>query len=315
MKIKAVVPVLLALLGLPLVSRVAVAQVDLSANWAINLDEDYQPRFSGPDFVDYAGIPLNEEGRAGSLSYTTATVAEIGRQCQFWPQHYLLLGPFGARMWADLDPITGTVLAWNIAGSPDRAQIVIWMDGREHPAAEAPHTLGGFATGKWEGDTLVATVSHMKAGNLTRNGVPSSDRERLTLYITRHEDMLTIVALVEDPIYLAEPFIMSRTWTQASSNLAAPPAVCSEEEELSSVANGNVPHYLPGKNPALNEVHQRYNIPQEAVMGGPATMYPEYRKQLRLSYTPPKNYCGRYCCGTGMDLGYISTVLRCQHGP
>ena len=36
-----------------------------------------------------------------------------------------------------------------------------------------------------------------------------------------------------------------------------------------------VPHYLPGKNPFLNEVTQRYNIPLEAVLGGPETMYPQ----------------------------------------
>jgi hypothetical protein len=32
---------------------------------------------------------------------------------------------------------------------------------------------------------------------------------------------------------------------------------------------------------------QRYNIPLEAVLGGPETMYPEYRKRLKDKYVPP----------------------------
>ena len=48
-----------------------------------------------------------------------------------------------------------------------------------------------------------------------------------------------------------------------------------------------VPHYLPGKHPAMNEVTERYNIPLETVLGGPETMYPEYRKRLKDTYVPP----------------------------
>ncbi|MBM3819612.1 MAG: hypothetical protein FJW14_11465 [Acidimicrobiia bacterium] len=58
---------------------------------------------------------------------------------------------------------------------------------------------------------------------------------------------------------------------------------------------GAVPHHLPGKNPDVNELTQRYNIPLEAVLGGGATLYPEYRKQL-TGYTPPDKRT-RYCCG------------------
>jgi hypothetical protein len=55
------------------------------------------------------------------------------------------------------------------------------------------------------------------------------------------------------------------------------------------------PHYLPGKNPSINEVTEKYNIPLEAVLGGPETMYPEYRKKIKDKYVMPppcKEACG-----------------------
>jgi hypothetical protein len=37
----------------------------------------------------------------------------------------------------------------------------------------------------------------------------------------------------------------------------------------------------------MNEVTERYNIPLEAVLGGPETMYPEYRKKIKDKYVMP----------------------------
>ena len=35
----------------------------------------------------------------------------------------------------------------------------------------------------------------------------------MTEYITRHDDMLTIVQVVDDPIYLDEPYVLSITYS------------------------------------------------------------------------------------------------------
>ena len=37
----------------------------------------------------------------------------------------------------------------------------------------------------------------------------------------------------------------------------------------------------------LHEVTEKYNIPLDAVLGGPDTMYPEYRKTLKDAYVLP----------------------------
>ncbi len=43
---------------------------------------------------------------------------------------------------------------------------------------------------------------------------------------------------------------------------------------------GEVPHYLPEKNPFVGEMTEKFGVPREAVLGFPETLYPEYRKKF-----------------------------------
>jgi hypothetical protein len=64
----------------------------------------------------------------------------------------------------------------------------------------------------------------------------------------------------------------------------------------------SVPHYLPGKNPFINEMTQKRGIPLEAVLGGPETIYPEYRKKLKDTYKAPAK-CVDSCGGPPAPRG------------
>ena len=75
--------------------------------------------------------------------------------------------PLGLRIWSEIDA-NGSVIAWKIGGDYLRDDITIWMDGRPHPSANALHLAGGFATGKWEGDTLTARQTHLKTAWIRR---------------------------------------------------------------------------------------------------------------------------------------------------
>ncbi len=61
-------------------------------------------------------------------------------------------------------------------------------------------------------------------------------------------------------------------------------------------ACGLTPHYSPGKNPSIGELTTLYGIPREAVLGGAAGLYPEYRKSLEANFVHP-NKCQRKCGG------------------
>jgi hypothetical protein len=303
------------LLTMIVVSVPAFAQVDLSGNWISRQHEDWQERGPGPEVVDYLGLPINDQARTRALSYSTSALSLPERQCLYYAPHYVFIGPQSINMWADTDPVTGKVVSWNISAAIDRAIITIWMDGRPHPSADALHTFGGFTTGAWEGDTLTTYTTHFKEGYLRRNGVPTSDQATFTMHITRHESTLTITGIIEDPVYLTEPEILSRSWQlDPTTTVTRVPAPCVPEAELADLrGDGFVPHYLPGKNPFVNDVTNMYNIPLEAVMGGAETMYPEYRKKLKDQYVAP-TICVRYCCGWGGGGGNAAPNLKCNSG-
>jgi len=51
--------------------------------------------------------------------------------------------------------------------------------------------------------------------------------------------------------------------------------------EIASQPRGAVPHYLPGQNRFLTEFAAAHKLPEAATRGGAATMYPEFRANLK----------------------------------
>ena len=95
------------------------------------------------------------------------------------------LGP-NLRIEPETDPISGRVIALHMTGTVDRPPHTIWLDGRPHPSKNGLHTFGGFTTGVWEGNALLARTTHLKEGMVWRNGVPHSDQATMTEHYVRH---------------------------------------------------------------------------------------------------------------------------------
>jgi hypothetical protein len=291
-------------------ASLASAEVDLSGSWSAVQGEDVQIRVGGPDFVDYTGIPLNDQARAAALSYTPDNISEVDRQCIPYKFHYLLEAYWGPRIWATLDPLTKRVVAWNLSGSIDRQPTTIWMDGRKPPSELAMATPGGFSSGTWRGNTLVVTTTHLQDGLLTRNGVPASDKEVMTTFLTKQDNVLSVTSVIEDPVYLTEPYVLTHIFAEGSNQPisaglgSTQPANCMPAEEVPATLNGNVPsHLTPADNPSLNVINETYHIPQDAALGGAKTMYPEYSDQIAPKYQRPTESCKSDCCGTAMGIG------------
>lgn len=273
----------------------AAAQVDLSGYWSREADTDNS---YSREPVDLLGIPVSADGRAKALSYDIASLSATERQCQMYTPFYAFTGPFGLKISSEQDPITQKLVAWKIDGWIDRDVTTIWMDGRPHPPPYALHSHGGFTTGRWEGNTLTAVTTHFKMGDIKRHTSFSSDRATLTYRFTRYDDLLTVTGILEDPVYLAEPYVLTDVFRLNTGGATFPLTACEPIEELPTLHENPalVPHYLPGENPWINELTQNRGIPLDAVMGGPATMYPEYRKALKDTYKMPAT-C-KIDCGT-----------------
>ena len=287
--------------GLLLMSAPALAQTELSGAYATRMYEDYIERGPGEFMGNFTGMPLSDEGRAKALLYTSNLPSIIERQCLAQSAGVLQYRPVGFRIWSELDE-DGKVRAWVISGDNLRGDIRIWMDGRPHPSPNAQHTEGGFATGKWEGDTLTARITHLKTAWIRRGvGIPASDQTTITMHLTRRENLLTLTTIQEDPFYLTEPHVVSRVWEWTPRAGDGDRPTCNTANEIPSIEDtGVVPHYLPGKNPEEDYMVRVFNLPKEAAMGHARTLYPEYRKEIKGKYTPPATCSERapgYCCG------------------
>jgi hypothetical protein len=121
-------------------------------------------RGPGPDLGDYTGLPINDAGRLFAESWDASRLTLQEHQCRVHVAPYIFHGPLKLRIWQEKDPMTQQVIAIKNYISTYEQTRTIWMDGRPHPSAFAPHTFMGFSTGRWEGHVLVVTTTHLKQG-------------------------------------------------------------------------------------------------------------------------------------------------------
>ncbi len=249
----------------------ASAQIDLSGEWAPRFYEDQPERVPGPDLGDYLGIPISDAARWRGEAWSASIMTLPEWQCRPHSADYIWRGPSPVVISKQADPVSREITAFRLEWlrSVERA---IYLDGRPHPSASAPHTWAGFSTGTWNGDVLTVKTTHLKEGYLRRNGLPRSDRATLTEHFIRNTDVLTVVAIVEDPVYLTEPFIRTTDY-ELDLKQRNPPYPCHVVEEIDR-PKGAVPHVAPGANRSIQEFAEAHGVPVDAARGGAATMYP-----------------------------------------
>jgi cyclase len=266
-------------------SSQAFAQRDISGNWTALYHEDQPHRIPGPELGDYTGIPLNDAGRLKADSWDASILTLREHQAKPHPSTYSLRGPANIRITREVDPVTQQAIGYELFGTFGQATRLIWIDGRSHPPAHAAHTWAGFSTGRWDGNALEVTTSHLKAGWLQRNGVAHSDRATMTERFIRHGNHLTVVTIVDDPIYLEEPLIRTTNWI-LNSDQEVRRTQFDVVDEVAIRRKGEVPHYLPGSadfTRKLTEFSSRYALSAGAARGGAATTYPDGVRPLPIS--------------------------------
>jgi glyoxylase-like metal-dependent hydrolase (beta-lactamase superfamily II) len=301
--------ILAAVLSTTLGNGLASAQVALSGTWIpYRTHEDEQDRGPGPDLGDYLGLPINNAARLFADSWDASRLTLQEHQCRVHVAPYIFHGPLNLRIWEERDPETQQTVAIKQYISTYEQTRTIWMDGRPHPSEFAPHTFMGFSTGRWEGGRLVVTTTHLKQGWLRRNGVPESDQTTMVEQFIRHDKYLTHVAMISDPVYLAEPMVRSTDFSIAAEDTASWLWPCEYVDEVSGRPKGEVPHHLPGENPFLKEFVARTHAPDVAARGGPETMYPEYAAQLKSSPRVSAAEAPRTSQAKNPDTGRIEVV-------
>lgn len=283
-------PPIMLLLLVGVVSAAAFGQADIDLPAGIDISGSYFPTRTQDSglgtaagmLVDYGGIPINEAGRIYGLTWPANRMTVREQQCMGYVPPYMYIAPGNFRFWEDRDPVFQRLIAMKSYAAIAEGTRTIYMDDRPHPPAWAEHTFPGFATGKFIGDILAVTTTHMKRGWIRANGIAQSDEASVSEYFIRHGDLLTYFSVTTDPVYLAEPlsktFPLERSLKQPTGWLYA----CDDGEEiLSRNQNTDVPQFLYGQNPFLREYAERNKVPLLGALGGPESMYPEFISKMK----------------------------------
>ncbi|HEY5569472.1 MAG TPA: hypothetical protein VIM81_19780 [Gammaproteobacteria bacterium] len=229
------VPALLALTSALLAGGSVSAQVDFSGEWVPVFAMD---SIEDPWVGDWVGLPLNADGLLRAASWHASLLSLPEYQCRPHGWAYIYRGPTQLRISKEVDPFSRQVVAYH----PEWHQstnMPVYLDGREPPAPEAPHTWGGFSTATWEGGILRIETTHLKEDYVRRNGAMASDQATVTTFWIRRGDYLTWINIVNDPVYLSEPLVRSAEYRLDIGSLV-PAHPCTAVFE--GLEKGNVPH-------------------------------------------------------------------------
>lgn len=270
-------PLLLVVLS----SRSAWAQVDIGGEWSPRIYNDLR------DIGDLTGIPLTDMARMRAETYSPEQLDLPQNVCR--PHAFdlgLRVGPDQMYVTQDMDLNTRRIVAYHLHLTWVGDE-TIWMDDRPEPPDYAISDSAGFSKGHWEGHTLVYTTNHLNEGYLTRTGAPRSSKATITTRIDRFGDLLTITLIIDDPIYLTEPYIRESSWVFTPKQSIAP-FPCELPEEGALVPAGRVPSNMPDQYPYIGEFAAEYGIPLDAALGGAETTWPEYIKKMKTMKVAPR---------------------------
>ncbi len=269
----------LALLLLTVAGTPAFAQMDLTGVWNPIMHEDQQERAPGPNVGDYLGLPINDAGRMRGETWNASILTLSEHTCKPPPPTSAPPGVGGMRIRYHHDNATENLVKIDAQIQWMEQFREIWMDGRPHPPAYAAHTWQGFSTGRFDGNVLVVTTTHLKAGWLRRNGIALSDRATMVERFFRHGNYVTHTSVITDPVYLSEPIVRTNGFQLNTNAITVQPYPCLPAVEVAH-ARGAVPHFLPGTSGYVEEFAKRHNLPVEAVRGGAETALPEFIKKF-----------------------------------
>jgi hypothetical protein len=257
----------------------ASAQLSLVGEWTGRYHEDQGDRVPGDVQGDFSGVPLNDAARRYAEAFDVTRVSVLEHQCTPYNVAHIYRGPLQFRFYEDKHPATQEIISYRQFIGTYMQWRTIWMDGRPHPPAYVPHTFMGFSTGEWHGDILTVTTTHIKKEFYRRSGIPSSDLTTLVEHYIRHGNLLSHVMIITDPVYLTEPYVNSEEFVLMERGNQNWLYNCEYVMEVPMDKN-DLPYYLPGMNPFIEDWAKLYGVPFEAVFGGAPTLYPEYRPTL-----------------------------------
>jgi len=225
----------------------AMAPFDMTGYWVSIVTEDWRWRMMTPPKGDYAGVPLNPEGRRVADTWDFARDQAERNECRAFGAAGVMRRPGRLHItWQD----DSTLKIETSAGNQTRLLQFGPPGGASPPTAVAEPGWQGVSAAEWRkqaqvaglgfggggrggvaGGNLRVVTTRMKPGYLRSNGVPYSDAAVVTEYFYRHSgpgdlEWLTVTTVVDDPKYLAQPFITSTDFKKEPDGSKFTPTPC-----------------------------------------------------------------------------------------
>jgi hypothetical protein len=216
----------------------AAAPFDLAGYWVSVVSEDWAWRMVTPRKGDFSSVPLNDEGRRVANQWDPAKDEESGNQCRSYGVGHIMRVPGRVQVTWENDT---TLKIETDAGQQTR---MLRFGASSPPAGEADwqgHSVatwdvaggrgfGGRGAPPPRSTSLKVVTTRMKPGYLRKNGVPYSENAVVTEYFDRHlesnGEWFTVTTIVEDPKYLAQPFITSTDFKKEPDGSKRRPVPC-----------------------------------------------------------------------------------------
>jgi hypothetical protein len=212
------------------------AAFDLTGNWVAVINEDWRWRMITPDKGDFAGIPLNIEGRRVADTWDPALDEKIGEQCRAYGAPSVMRLPTRLRIsWADDNTLKietdmgQQTRLLHFGETPSKGEKSWQGSSLANWEFEAAQRRGGGPTGPRD---LKVETTNLKAGYYRRNGMPYSDSAKLTEYydifpkLANGDEWMVMTAIVDDPRYLTEKFIVSSNFKREADASKWHPTPC-----------------------------------------------------------------------------------------
>ena len=210
----------------------AAGTTDFTGYWVSVVTEDWLYRMVTPSKGDYSGVPMNLEGRKMADSWDPAKDEAEGNQCKVYGAPAIMRVPGRLHItWQDdytlkieTDAGTQTRLMNFRGGSADSG-------GEWQGVSAAEWEVVAGARGPVPGGAMKVMTTKMKPGYLRRNGVPYSANAVVTEYFDRvtepnGDSWLIVKTIVDDPQYLAQPFITSTHFKKLADASSWNPTPC-----------------------------------------------------------------------------------------
>jgi len=212
----------------------APARADLTGHWVAQITEDWRWRMMTPPKGDIESVPLNAAGTAVASNWDLDRDNANGDQCKAFGAAAIMRQPTRVRItWSDdqtlrVETDAGQqTRAFNFGKSAYPPAERTWQG---HSLAEWMRPLSSGPGASYPPGGLKVVTTHLRDGYLRKNGVPYSGDAVVTEYYHLMRlygtDYLQVLTIVEDPVYLLRPFVVSNHFKREPDGSKWNPTPC-----------------------------------------------------------------------------------------